>query len=284
MIRPLVPALAVLGIAAAACSDTTAPATAVPAAPRPEFAVVTFGLERIGNPATGVFATGINDAGQIAGTTQFGTAAPLGFIWGAGATQLLFNQLPFFNSHGNDVNDFGVAAGAGIVSNTSIAAVVWDGGVPTPLASYYTGGFASADVINNVGKILGSDVVDGSPHVSLVWSDKTDPTPTAKRDGKGTVSVAVLGSRWFRPADVNPTTLTLGNDDGVDTPVLRKRGTPVTRLTDLNRDGFPDLVADFGEREMMNRGDLPAGSPVLVLLEQLRDGTHLRGTDVVTAQ
>ena len=72
--------------------------------------------------------------------------------------------------------------------------------------------------------------------------------------------------------------------DPVDTPVLRKRGTPVTRLTDLNRDGFPDLVADFDEREMMNRGDLPAGSPVLVLLGQMRGGAHLRGADVVVAQ
>jgi hypothetical protein len=43
-------------------------------------------------------------------------------------------------------------------------------------------------------------------------------------------------------------------------------------------------VADFDEREMMNRGDLPAGSPVLVLLGQMRGGAHLRGADVVVAQ
>jgi hypothetical protein len=113
-----------------------------------------------------------------------------------------------------------------------------------------------------------------------------DPSSTAnaiKLSSKGTVTVAILGSRWFRATDVDPASLTLGNDDGLDTPVALKKGAPVAKLTDVNRDGYVDLVADFDEGALMNNGDLALGAQTLVLLGRTKTGTHVRGTDVALA-
>jgi hypothetical protein len=71
-----------------------------------------------------------------------------------------------------------------------------------------TTGFGSSDYATYAWQIPLRATLDAIPGIA---------TNTIKRDGKGTVSVALLGSRWFLPADVNPASLTLGNDDGVDT-------------------------------------------------------------------
>ncbi|MGH7628877.1 MAG: hypothetical protein ACREOF_05730 [Gemmatimonadales bacterium] len=80
-----------------------------------------------------------------------------------------------------------------------------------------------------------------------------------------------------------PASLTLGGDDGLETPVARRKTGPIAKLTDVNRDGFVDLVADFDERAMMNNGELAAGISPLVLLGRLKEGKHIRGTDVIQA-
>ena len=98
-----------------------------------------------------------------------------------------------------------------------------------------------------------------------------------KLDRKGVVAVTIFGSRWLRTADLDPATLTLGNDDGLETAGMRKKGQPVVRSTDANGDGFADLVVDFDERTLMNQHDLVAGQELVYLLGRFRDGTHVRG-------
>ena len=100
--------------------------------------------------------------------------------------------------------------------------------------------------------------------------------------GKGSVAVALLGSRWFQAGEIDPGTLTLGNDNGIETPVARKKGIPVARLTDSNRDGFVDLVVEFDKQAMARSGDLVAGAQTLILQGGLRGGIRVRGADVVT--
>ena len=63
----------------------------------------------------------------------------------------------------------------------------------------------------------------------------------------------------------------------------RKKNTPVAKLTDVNRDRLPDLVAEFDVQTMTRSGDLVAGTQTLIVQGRLRDGVRLRGADEVTA-
>jgi len=100
----------------------------------------------------------------------------------------------------------------------------------------------------------------------------------------GRISVAILGSRWLQAASIDPQTLTLGNDDGQETPVAQKKKfTPAATLTDVNRDGRSDLVAEFEESKLMANGDLAPGAVTVVLLGRFRNGKQLRGASVLQA-
>jgi hypothetical protein len=145
--------------------------------------------------------------------------------------------------------------------------------------------------VNNQGQAVGFAEAGELSAVAIMWTIPVraalDILPGSAGNsiklggGSSTVAVAILGSRWFRAADVTPASLTLGDDDGLDTPVARKKSAPLARLTDVNRDGFPDLVAEFDKRQLRNNGDLAAGAQTLFLLGRMQSGTHLRGADVV---
>ncbi len=143
---------------------------------------------------------------------------------------------------------------------------------------------AGVSDLNNTGEAAGF----GNASLTFVWTipirARLDVVPGSvanaiKRDGRGTVTVAILGSRWFRATDVNPATLTLGNDDGVETPVARRSSGYNVKLADINKDGLTDLVAEFDKRQLMNNGDLPLDATTLVLLGRMGDGGHIRGVD-----
>ena len=145
-----------------------------------------------------------------------------------------------------------------------------------------------AHEINNRGQAVGS-ASTYPESTGLQWQvavrAEVDVVPGADatvRLGKGTVPVALLGSPWFHAADIDGGTLTLGNDNGIETPVARKKGQAISRLTDVNRDGHADLVAEFDKQAMTRAGDLGPGLQTLILQGELRDGTRLRGGDVVT--
>jgi uncharacterized membrane protein len=159
----------------------------------------------------------------------------------------------------------------------------FDLGIPTDR------GEGLARQINNRGQAVGGAFGDFQ-NTGLLWqvpvrveTDVVPTTGTTVRLGKGRVSVALLGSPWFHAGDIDPGTLTLGNDDGIETPVSRKKNTPVAKLTDVNRDRLPDLVAEFDVQTMTRSGDLVAGTQTLIVQGRLRDGVRLRGADEVTA-
>jgi hypothetical protein len=142
---------------------------------------------------------------------------------------------------------------------------------------------ATAVSVNNRGGAIGAG--PGFPAPAYLWH-----IPVAARvvvaasggkaiklDRKGAVVLTIFGSHWFRTADIDPATLTLGNDDGLETAATRKKGKPVARSTDANGDGFMDLVVEFDERELVDHSDLVAGQALVYLLGRFRDGTHIRG-------
>jgi hypothetical protein len=100
---------------------------------------------------------------------------------------------------------------------------------------------------------------------------------------RGMLPVAILSTADFDATEVDPALVTLGDEDGDDTPVAqRPNGTYFASIGDVNRDGLPDLVLHFRIPALVSNGDLTAATTELVLLGGLNDGcTQVRGSDVV---
>jgi uncharacterized membrane protein len=143
--------------------------------------------------------------------------------------------------------------------------------------------------VNNTGQVVGMHFTSAGP-IAMVWRIPIrldlDLVPGSSANavrikGSGSVGAVILGSRWFRAADVDPATLTLGNDDGFDAPVVADRRGKYPAPSDVNRDGFPDLTIQFDKAALIRNGDIAVGDRTLVLLGRTKDGKQVRGTDVV---
>ena len=242
---------------------------------------------------TAVGVRAVNQLGAIVGVCRVGGLEHAAYWSDRDAIPIDLDPDGFRNSSASDINELGQ-----IVGSVDGQPVLWvregpgfrrfDLGTPgSPDES------AGASAINNTGVAVGSTTVGDLDRRAARWEVPVqvgiDVVPgnagnRLKLDTRGTISVAVLGSRWLQVSGIDPQTLTLGNDDGQETPVARKKkGTPITTLTDVNRDGRQDLVAQFEKRTLKNNDDLVPGTQTLVLLGRFRDGRHLRGADVVQA-
>jgi hypothetical protein len=101
---------------------------------------------------------------------------------------------------------------------------------------------------------------------------------------KGNLPVAILGSADLDVAEVDPSTLVLGNEAGPGTSLVRKNnGTYAAYMEDVNSDGVMDLIVMFPTAELVLNGDLTELSTELVLRGFLGDAcTNIRGVDAVT--
>lgn len=118
--------------------------------------------------------------------------------------------------------------------------------------------------------------------VELSIKPDGDPTPI-NPGGQGLLPVAILGSATFDVADVDPTSVVLGDEVGADTPVAsRRNGTLYASVEDVNGDGIPDLVLMFRVPDLVANGDLTEATTELVLRGFLGDGcTNFRGAQEV---
>jgi hypothetical protein len=99
---------------------------------------------------------------------------------------------------------------------------------------------------------------------------------------RGKLRVAILTTPDFEATDVDPTTVTLGDEVGSDTPVrVKPNGTLHTAPQDVNGDGDLDRVFFFSTRALVANGDLTRSTTELVLRGQTKDGTPIRGVDAV---
>lgn len=130
-----------------------------------------------------------------------------------------------------------------------------------------------------------------SPPVSVVLDVRTavpvrvhpplDLNPTAER----LIPVAILSTSSFDARDVRVATVTLGDEDGNDTPAaVRRNGTTMTSLEDVDGDGRADLKLFFAQASLLARRDLTAATTELVLLGQLNNRYRIRGVDAVTVR
>jgi FG-GAP-like repeat/IPT/TIG domain len=103
-----------------------------------------------------------------------------------------------------------------------------------------------------------------------------DATNTINLKSNGVVPVAILGSATFDPMTVDPSTvvLTAATDNGSGAPgsahvAIRGRGALMTGQSDVNNDGYPDLLVYFRTQD-------------LTALQQM--DSRLRGNDGTSAE
>lgn len=112
---------------------------------------------------------------------------------------------------------------------------------------------------------------------------KPDSDPNSINVGnKGRIPVAILTTDDFDAADVDPASVTLGDDDGNDTGVAaRKNGTLFASLEDVDNDGDLDLILHFDTQALVGNGDLDAGTTELILNGDTTGGQPIQGSDSV---
>jgi hypothetical protein len=99
---------------------------------------------------------------------------------------------------------------------------------------------------------------------------------------RGNIPVAILTTGDFDAGDVDPSTVTLGNDDGDDTPVAaRRNGTLMASLEDVDDDGDLDLMLHFSTQALVANGDLDQNTTQLILNGETTVGQAFKSSNTV---
>lgn len=100
---------------------------------------------------------------------------------------------------------------------------------------------------------------------------------------KGLLPVAVFSTATFNATTLNPATVLLGDENGTDTPVAkRKNGSYLASVEDANGDGLPDLILHFAIPALVANGDLTMASTSLTLRGVLADAcSNVSGADAI---
>jgi hypothetical protein len=161
-----------------------------------------------------------------------------------------------------------------------------DGTFLLPALHFRVGDFPRSVAVAQLNDDVALDIVTAnliSDDVTVLL-DRIDPTVRPEIDiwphkdvnhvdptSRGILPVAILGSSTFDVADVDVTTLAFGLDGAA--PLGRRRG----HATDVNRDGFTDLVSIYRMRET----GIAFGDTEACVTAELEDGRLLEGCDTI---
>lgn len=114
-------------------------------------------------------------------------------------------------------------------------------------------------------------------------------TTNGRGPSVGALPVAVLTTSTddgdevdFDATTADPATITLGDDDGDDTPVAERRnGTLMASVEDVDDDGDEDLVLHFEVAALVDNGDLTRATEELILNGETKSAVPIRGSDAV---
>lgn len=237
-------------------------------------------LETLGGAYT--FASRINALGQIAGSSQTGSGDYHAFFRAADGTMTDLGTFGGASSHACDINGAGEIAGSSDDQSGTRRAFIWDASQGMQDLNDYVhpcdgwDDLSEAFAINDAGQIAGSGHIkkecrgylltpalpvaidikpyNGRKHVNRIVKDL------------GIIPVAVLSSRAFDAARVNPATVSFSGSTALRW-VMR----------DVNLDGRPDLVLLFPAWRL----NIPDDCGEAVLTGATLDGEYIRGTDTV---
>ncbi len=120
-------------------------------------------------------AFGINNLGQVVGTTDFnapcmGCGGYTRATFWDGTTTATELRTPGTSGYAYDINDMGQVAGYEHYSYSSHTnAVIWNNGVPSALTTL-SGRPSIANAINSVGQVLGNGLAGSTTGTAVVWS------------------------------------------------------------------------------------------------------------------
>jgi subtilisin family serine protease len=115
--------------------------------------------------------------------------------------------------------------------------------------------------------------------IDLLPGSEDNPVNLGSR---GTVPVAILADAELDVTGIAPSSLTLGDGRGAETPVaLRSNGTPAASQEDVDGDGRVDLVLHFSVGALVSNGDLSEATTRLYLGGESGSGWPVHGTGMV---
>jgi hypothetical protein len=186
-------------------------------------------------------------------------------------------------SRAEDVNDAGTIVGESPLATGQVRGFRRASLGPLVALSTLGGDSSRALGINTVGHIVGSaTLANGARHAVAWWvyfvRDALVCTcrfPTAAIDFSTPkiFPVTILGTRRRPVSEIDLATVTLGNNDGNETPIVAA-GRVGGAVADRNHDGFPDLVVHFDQAQLIANGDLTPDTRVLWLLGALVDRSN----------
>lgn len=101
-------------------------------------------------------------------------------------------------------------------------------------------------------------------------------------DDPGLLWVALLTTEDFDASSADPSTITLGDDDGSDTPVADPPREPLqAKMRDVDGDSDADLLLGFDIESLVDNGDLDGSSESLTMNGQTNSRDPFRGSDAV---
>jgi len=236
-------------------------------------------------------AFAINERGDVAGQSATPAGEIHAVLWQDGE---VLDLGTFGGARGEalDVNELGQVVGVTEVGGgAGRRAFLWQDGELYDLGGI-GGDFSAAYGINNHGEVVGYARNVAGENVAIRWvvpiraevavagsGKKSAGGAIPLRRGPDKLEVVVYGNPWFDVVFLDAATITLGNDDGNETPVTRKKkGDVPATVRDVDRDGNRDLVLEFSKQAMVAKGDLSAATTKLVLLGSRVDGRKIRGT------
>lgn len=147
-----------------------------------------------GNPKDWVYATGLNDLGQVVGYTYLGNVGfPHGFSWTANSGMIDLNRSYCGASNAAAVSDGGqVALELQACPSPPQRAAVWTASNGTTDLGTLGGQFGSSDGVNSSGQIVGASSTAGGDFHGFSW------TPSS-----GLVDIGTLGGSYSNAVGVN---------------------------------------------------------------------------------
>lgn len=231
-------------------------------------------------------AEAVNELGQVVGRS-FVQGQHAAFLWTAADGIQHLGTLGGNSSAAGGINNHGQIVGSARTSTGVDHAFLWEDGVMYDLDEGNPYGSGAAD-INDAGEVTGSrNPAAGTSH-AVVWTVPiragVEVSPrTIRLNGNKPVSATIFSTPWFDAASVLPASITLGDENGVDTPVaVKHNGAPEATVGDVDGDGDVDLTVKFDKQALIANGDLALGTEMLVLRGALATGRRVRGRDRVS--